>query len=742
MHQRNRTMNIFEHFQHINLTHDQRNALEKLHVFLESNERIFILKGYAGSGKTTLLKGFVEYLQSLGKKYQLMAPTGRAAKVINQKTGFESTTIHKGIYSFEELQEIKQSEDENDVSFLYQYKIRNNPEVHDSVLIVDEASMVSDILSQGEFFRFGSGHLLRDLMTYGRIQEATTTSKIIFIGDPAQLPPIGMNFSPALDPNYLSETYKVSVSQAEMKEVKRQDANNGILISATKIRQCLTSGYFNDFDLRENGRDIFNPAYQDYLETYKAQQDQKIIICYKNKTALDLNRAIRREKFGDDLPIQASDTVIIGGNNYRLGIMNGEFAIVSEASPQVESREVSFYIEKGKTKTVRLTWRAISLVLPDENNQPKTINGFILENYLYGEDYLKPEEQRALYVDFKNRHPKLKKGTEEFREAIINDKYFNCILLKYGYAVTCHKAQGGEWSNAFVFWDKGTKENFNFYESPHERSGKTNPEFYRWAYTAVTRASKKLFCVNPPYFSSFSGMNFIDVNVQQAFNELTGQSNPTTEININEVLPELEKFGLVDAPLTIQDHFIHRWYNLRKHYIDIEAWQKVGYEVRYIFKREAQTAAFKHWVNGQNVFKSNFQKLPAQTNSDELFETITKILECATPIVVNRNNIEGILTQIEFDVAIEEEKPFLKNLFDVISKGLSKDEIISNIQHLEYRERYTIDNNGRSCIIDFEYDKAGFFGRVLPLEKKCDCPEILGRIKSIVNNLKEAGYVI
>lgn len=735
-------MSIFDHFQHINLTNDQRNALEKLHTFLESNERVFVLQGYAGSGKTTLLKGFVKHLRASEKNYQLMAPTGRAAKVINQKTGFESTTIHKGIYSFDELQEFKQGEDENDVSFLYQYKIRNNPEVHESILIVDEASMVSDILSQGEFFCFGTGHLLRDLVTYGRIQEATTTSKIIFIGDPAQLPPIGMNFSPALDPNYLRETYKVSVSRAEMKEVKRQDANNGILISATKIRQCLTSGYFNDFDLRENARDIFNPAYQDYLETYKSQQDQKIIICYKNKTALDLNRAIRRDKFGDDIPIQPTDTVIIGGNNYRLGIMNGEFSVISEANPTVESREVSFYIEKGKTKTVKLTWRGISLVLPDENNQPKTINGLILENYLYGDNYLKPEEQRALYVDFKNRYPKLKKGTEEFKEAIINDKYFNCILLKYGYAVTCHKAQGGEWSNAFVFWDRSAQHDFNFYESEHNRSGKTNSEFYRWAYTAATRASKKLFCINPPYFSSFSSMSFIDINVQQAFNALTGQSNPITEININEVLPELEKFGLVDAPLTIQDHFIQRWYNLRKHFIDIEAWQKVGYEIRYIFKREAQTAAFKYWINGQNVFKSNFQKLPAQTNSDEFFETITKTLECATPIVVNRNTSEGILTQIEFDVAIEEEKPFLKNLYDFISKGLSKDEVISNIQHLEYRERYTIENNGRSCMIDFEYDKAGFFGRVLPLEKKCDSRELLAKIKSIVNNLKEADYVI
>ncbi|MBK7095613.1 MAG: ATP-binding domain-containing protein [Saprospiraceae bacterium] len=262
--------------------------------------------------------------------------------------------------------------------------------------------------------------------------------------------------------------------------------------------------------------------------------------------------------------------------------------LLSEASPSIESREVSFYTKGGNTQSVRLTWRSINLVIPDENNQPKTVNGFFLENYLYGDNYLKHEEQLALYVDFKNRHPNLKKGTEEFKEAIINDKYFNCILLKYGYAVTCHKSQGGEWANVFVFWDIGTQANFNFYETEHDRSGKTNSEFYRWAYTAVTRASKKLFCINPPYFSSFSGMNFIDINVQQAFNELTGKTNLAAEININEVKPEIEKFGLADESLNIQDHFIHRWYNLRKHYIDIDAWQKVGYEIRYILKEKAK----------------------------------------------------------------------------------------------------------------------------------------------------------
>lgn len=733
---------IENYFQHLTLTNDQRNALKALSGFLENDQRVFILQGYAGSGKTTLLKGVVQHLQSVEKRFQLMAPTGRAAKVINQKTGFEATTVHKGIYSFEELQEIKKGDDEADVSFMYQYKIRNNPEAQTSVLIVDEASMVSDILSEGEFFRFGSGHLLRDLITYGRIHDPTTTSKIIFIGDPAQLPPIGMNFSPALDPEYLRDTYNITAALAEMKEVKRQDSDNGILRSATKIRQCLTSGYLNDFDLRENKRDIFNPAYQDYLETYKAQRDKKIIICWKNKTALDLNTAIRIDKFGNNLPIQASDTVIIGSNNYRLGIMNGEFAVVSEASSATESRDISFYTKGGKTQTVRLTWRSISLILPDENNQPKTIEGYILENYLYGDNYLKPEEQRALYVDFKKRHPKLIKGTEEFKEAIINDKYFNCILLKYGYAVTCHKAQGGEWPNAFVFWDRGAKSNFNFLEAEHNRSGKTNPDFYRWAYTAVTRASKQLFCINPPYFSSFSEMSFIEINVQQAFDELTGGALEAAEVDFNEVLPELEKFALHDKPLTIQDHFIERWYNLKNYLIDIVAWQRLGYEVRYIFKREDQTAAFKYWVNGKDVFKPNFQKLPAQTNSNDLFQRVSEILKTSPPVNVNRNNFPSILTQLEFDVLLEEEKPFLKNLYDQISQLLSDGEVISAIQHLQYRDRYTIQKNGKSCVIDFEYNKDGFFGRVLPLASQCDSHELVEKMKSIVNTLKQPDYVI
>jgi hypothetical protein len=735
-------MSLLSYFPDLTLTSDQHNTVGQLDSFLNSDERIFILQGYAGTGKTTLLKGFVKYLSSIKKKYQLMAPTGRAAKVINQKTGVIATTIHKGIYSFDELHEIEKSDSKNDVSFLYQYKLRNNPEARHSIFLVDEASMVSDMLSQGEFFRFGSGRLLKDLISYSSVQDKSATSKIIFIGDSAQLPPVGMNFSPALSEKYLIEKYNLKVVGSEMTQVKRQDTDNGILHAATTIRHGLRSGYFNDFDLSANGKDIFNPKYGDFLKSYKSCKSSKIIICYKNKTALSLNKVIRRDKFGGDLPIQKTDIVIIGANNYTHGVMNGEFAMVSEASEQVVSREIRFYSENGKKLSVPLTWRLVSLIVPDGKNQSRTISGYILENFLYGDNYLTPEEQRALYVDFKIRHPKLKKGTEQFKSAISNDEYFNCLQLKYGYAVTCHKAQGGEWSNAFVFWDRGVKAKFNFLNNMQESIGKTNSDFYRWAYTAMTRASGKLHCINPPLFSSFSGINFIDVEVQHAYDELTDAKGTLINIDFSEVLPNLQELGWSEMPLTIQDHFIIRWFVLKKFDIIIESVQKVGYEIRYVFQRENQKASFKYWLNGKNVFRENFQKLPNLTSSSELFETISNLFNTLPQLVINRNNAEGILKQIEFDYQLEEEKPFLQALYNELKRNLDTDISITKVEHHNYRERYTFEAGTQICTIDFEYNMAGFFGRALPLESKCNSNKLLDKLKTIINHLKTPNHVI
>ena len=727
-------------FTHLTLTSDQQAAVDKLDVFLKGPERAFVLQGYAGSGKTTLLRGVVDYLEAIQRRYQLMAPTGRAAKVIADKTGCKATTVHKGIYNYERLEETGEEADSNGQSFLYHFKLRVNPNVHDSILIIDEASMLSDAPNHGEFFRFGSGRLLSDLLDYGKINDGSVSSKIIFVGDPAQLPPIGMNFSPALTPDYLHSTHGLDPVVVEMKEVKRQGGESGILLAATRIRQCLTSGYFNDFDLSEDGRTIVNPSFNNFLDTYKQRSGDKILICYKNKTALDLNTRIRIDKFGEDLPIQPSDRVIIGANNYRLGILNGEFAVVAEADQSTVRRVIPLKYKENSID-ITLNWRKVSLLARGDEGQAKTVSGYLLENYLYGSNTLSSEEQRALYVDFKTRHPKLKKGTEEFKEAILNDPYLNCLQLKYGYAVTCHKAQGGEWDGAFVFWDKGVKDGFNYYESNHDPSGKQNSEFYRWAYTAVTRASEKLYCINPPTFSSFSNMVYVGEEVQRAYDELTSTTRESVTIEASEVAPALDQFGLAEAPLSLQEHFVYRWYHLRKKYIEIVNWERKGYEIRYTFKREDERAAAKYWVNKNNKFKPKCMKIPNQTTSDGLFDTVVNILNGAAPVLLKKDTIESVLAQLEFDAAIEESKPFLKSLYDAISSNLDKGTVVTEVDHLNYRERYTIANHTGSCVVDFEYTGTGFFGRVVPLMKQCNSSDILFQVHRAVGRMKEAGQV-
>ena len=207
-------------FSNLEFTADQEKAALLIELFLQSSTDVFLLKGYAGSGKTTLIKAMVTYIESISRNYQLMAPTGRAAKVMSSKTNLPATTIHRGIYSYERLIEKERTKEDKSYTLTYYYAVANNQGVNDSVLIIDEASMVSDMVSQQEFFRFGSGKLLKDLVEYSKIQNDTNTTKIVFVGDPAQLPPVGMNTSPALAHEYIKSTYNLKVAQTEMREVR------------------------------------------------------------------------------------------------------------------------------------------------------------------------------------------------------------------------------------------------------------------------------------------------------------------------------------------------------------------------------------------------------------------------------------------------------------------------------------------------------------------------------------------
>lgn len=727
-------MSIFNHFQHLTLNPDQKNALTKLEAFIDGPVQVFMLKGYAGSGKTTILKGLVEYLHSIEKNFALMAPTGRAAKVIRERTGQEAFTIHKSIYSFEDLLEVKEGD-----SFFYQYKIRNNVDVAGKVFIVDEASMLSDAKSEGEFFRFGTSHLLTDLITFTRVTQPGVKSKIIFVGDPCQLPPVGDNSSKAFEPAYLNEKFNVTSDEVEMKEVKRQEGKSGILVAASKIRKSISARFFNDFNLRSNGTDLFNPSYEIFLNTWQKAPSPKIIIAYKNKTCLDLNLQIRERRFGSaNLPVQKSDIIILGANNYRKGVFNGEFAVVNEVSSSSITRTIAL---KGK-KPVELTWRDVELVFPDAEVNNKIVRGKILENLLYGENYLLPEETQALYVDFTARHKGLKPRTEEFKEAIMKDEYFNCLLMKYGYAVTCHKAQGGEWDTVFTVWDYDNAEGFNCFTDKQRKAGKTHQDFYRWAYTAVTRASKYLYALNPPFFNSYSSLTFLDTTVTNALTELTGKSILSEEIRIdNEMLQQLSSLHLIEQSIQLQDHFIKVRNAVRKYYIEITGWEKIGYEVRYHFKRENDKAVFKTFVNGKNEFKNSLVVMPNLSPAGDFNNSLASILNHLPNVNIKRNTVETIISKIEFDNEIEEQFPFTKSLFDDLVVLFENTEIkIEDLEHQQYKERYTFRRNQEVAIIDFEYNKTGFFGRVVPLQKQSNSQALVSAIHAVLKTFKQKEY--
>jgi hypothetical protein len=351
---------------------------------------------------------------------------------------------------------------------------------------------------------------------------------------------------------------------------------------------------------------------------------------------------------------------------------------------------------------------------------------------------------QALFVDFKNRNPLLKPDTIEFNEALTKDEYFNCIQLKYGYAITCHKAQGGEWNEVFVFWDKGNNMNFNSFIDSQSKKGKQNEDYYRWAYTAITRASKKLNVVNPPFFNSYSNMVFYDSNITNSFQEVTNTNINTLELEFSdEYLCALKEFELQDKPLEIQDHFIKLYYILRKHYIDIIGWKKVNLEIRYFFKRVDDIVAVKFWINGKNEFNKNFMHLPQPNDSKVLFDDIKSIINDSQPIVINRVGAESVLTKIQFEIELEENRPFLLSLYFEFKELIAKKNFtIDKIEHFQYRERYYFQRDSEKAVVDFEYDRQGLFGRILPLDTASNSQDLMFEIKNLIDQIKTNQHVI
>ena len=469
------------------LTIQQNKVFEQIKAFLNSDASVFILRGYAGTGKTTMVKVIADYIEQT-RQLAMMAPTGRAARVLAMKTGHTATTIHKAIYSKAHV-EPKKVKNIAESEFKFVFSINNSENGGNIVAIVDEASMVCSRKIEHELFMFGTDNLMEDLLTFVR---PNFGGKVIFVGDPAQLPPVGESVSNALRAEYFKEK-GLKVIEAELTEVLRQKDDSVILKNAMMIRDLLKKDKRNQLVFEEQKDDVETVPSEQFLDKYlnyrkESGKHDSVIICYSNKSANRYNRDIRKSLYGGDVPLQENDILLITQNNYRLDRMNGEFVPVLSIGERIQQSAPVYAQIGGKKERIVITLNFIKVTVPNGDGNP--IPCMLLEDLLTSDTAtISIDENRALYINFCMRNPNLKQGTESFAEALLNDEYYNAIRAKYGYAVTGHKCQGGEWGKVFV-----------------DYTGRTglDDDSLRWAYTATTRAQKTLYVTNLPHITPFS----------------------------------------------------------------------------------------------------------------------------------------------------------------------------------------------------------------------------------------------
>ena len=501
----------------IQLTKSQQSAIAAFKEFLDGDEQVFMLKGAAGTGKTTLVTEFLKILDGLKREYRLMAPTGRAAYIIGDKTGKSAFTIHRSIYGLSKLKSTSQNkEDEDDGGLHLRFGLRGNEDSLNAVYIVDESSMISDNFSENEAFSFGSGCLLTDLFEFARGR------KIVLVGDYAQLPPVGMNFSPALDKDYIEIKFSCKVADFMLREVMRQSDGGVMLSNASKIRDAVERRCFIEFSLEDGidstaeNIDLLTPY---YLISEDKPNVKAAVITYSNKQALDYNLAIRRHYYGDTAPrLKAGDLLMICRNNYayECELFNGNIVLVESCQSDSEliTRSIRVKLGKNRIEQVELRFRRATICFAMRGSRV-SLNLLLLDNFLDDSSgSVGGLLARALIVDFNNRLPqnlksryseirrllrskeKLSIEQEELCDKYINllrsDPYYNAVICKYGYAMTCHKAQGGEWENVFVDMCRF--------------GGMANEDYFRWAYTALTRASKRIWHFRSPDFNYISNI--------------------------------------------------------------------------------------------------------------------------------------------------------------------------------------------------------------------------------------------
>jgi ATP-dependent exoDNAse (exonuclease V) alpha subunit len=456
-----------EHFVHTP-TQEQHKLMQLLVSFLfhQQGNQIFLLRGYAGTGKTSMISAMVKLLLHQRVPVVLMAPTGRAAKVLSAYSQYWSSTIHRRIYF------ALTDANGNLVLRLQKNKLKK------AVFLVDEASMIAN--DRGDA-RSGGRILLDDLMEFVYAGEQ---SKLILVGDVAQLPPVGLNVSPALNTVHLQNAYHYPVTKYELTQVVRQQKESGILSNATRLRNIMLSKDYQMPFLDDRGfKDVLRIHGSELADEVQScydfiGQDDTVIITRSNKNAYQYNQAIRHQILGREQELEAGDMLMVVKNNYwwleqasRRGFLaNGDILELMGIYNMEE--KFGFHFADAD----------IRMIDYDEDNLI-TIK-VVLDSLSADGPALSAEDNNKLYYAVLNSYSDIA-DQKVRKEKVRNDPYFNAVQIKYAYALTCHKTQGGQWHTVFV--DQG-------YIQPDGY----NLDYLRWMYTAITRATHRLYLINFP----------------------------------------------------------------------------------------------------------------------------------------------------------------------------------------------------------------------------------------------------
>jgi len=459
-------------------TEDQNMALKAISKYLteSDNEKIFLLKGYAGTGKTTFISTLVKNLSRLRLKASLMAPTGRAAKVMNNYSGKPAQTIHKGIY-------FPQKNSKGGVNFVQkENKFRN------TVFIVDEASMIPDFSSGEDLFSGNS--LLDDLIEFVFSGE---NCRLILIGDTAQLPPVKAELSPALDEDILTRKYHVDVYKIELTNVVRQELDSDILINATEMRDGLQNDFAETFKFNLSSQtdlirlvdgfeimDEINSAYEN------DGHEETAIVVRSNKRANQYNQQIRQKILMREGEIAVGDFLMVVKNNYFWLKPSSEAGFIANGDI-IEILKV-----RGIYELYGFRFAKIKAQMVDYPNMDPFETVIILDTLDTNTPSLTYEESNKLYQEVLKDYADIKSKYKQFL-AVKKNEFFNALQVKFSYAMTCHKSQGGQWNTVFV-------------EQPYLPEG-LDKNSLRWLYTACTRAKNKLYLIG--FQQSFFEENYL-----------------------------------------------------------------------------------------------------------------------------------------------------------------------------------------------------------------------------------------